>query len=42
MHLPYYVIAALLSRFTHQAKQPERPEGTFKPFELLNLRSASK
>ena len=37
----YYVIAAWLSSFTHQAKQPELPEATFKPFELSNLQSAS-
>jgi len=42
MNLPYYVIAAWLSRFTHQAKQPQRPEATFKAFELSNLQSASK
>jgi hypothetical protein len=37
----YYLIAVWLSSFMLQAKQPQLPEATFKPFELSNLESAS-
>jgi hypothetical protein len=36
-----YVIAAWLSSFMLQTKQPQLPEATFKPFELSNVESAS-
>jgi len=39
---PYYYLKAVwLSSLMRQAKQPELPEATFKPFELSNLEPAS-